>query len=198
MARPTSDIEALHRSHARLHSAVERLAHRSESEPTRLPGWTVGHLLTHIARNADSVVRRLDAAARGEYVEQYVGGAAGRAAEIDRGAGRPFEEIVADLVAADDHLDQVLHDTADQTWDALVEFLGKPAPASELPFARLREVEIHHVDLGSGYRPADWPADMVERMLPRALEALPDRANGADLLAWTLGRGDAPDLPPWG
>jgi maleylpyruvate isomerase len=35
------------------------------SEPSRLPDWTVGHVLTHLARNADSMVRVLAAAERG-------------------------------------------------------------------------------------------------------------------------------------
>ena len=33
--------------------------------PSRLPGWTVGHVLTHLARNADSMVRVLGAAEAG-------------------------------------------------------------------------------------------------------------------------------------
>ncbi|MET0579484.1 MAG: maleylpyruvate isomerase N-terminal domain-containing protein, partial [Ilumatobacteraceae bacterium] len=32
------------------------------SAPSLLPRWTVGHVLTHIARNADSIARVLDAA----------------------------------------------------------------------------------------------------------------------------------------
>ncbi|MET0910545.1 MAG: maleylpyruvate isomerase N-terminal domain-containing protein, partial [Ilumatobacteraceae bacterium] len=42
--------------------------------PSLLPGWTRGHVLTHIARNADSFVRLLEAAGRGEVVTQYAGG----------------------------------------------------------------------------------------------------------------------------
>src|SRR5262245_7826701 len=29
------------------------------SQPGRLPGWSIGHVLTHLARNADSMVRVL-------------------------------------------------------------------------------------------------------------------------------------------
>ena len=55
------------------------------SAPSLLPGWTVGHVLTHLARNADSMVRVLDAAERGEVVERYPGGMPTRNADIDGG-----------------------------------------------------------------------------------------------------------------
>lgn len=58
-------------SHRRLHRAASLLDERRMTEPSQLPGWTRGHLLTHLARNADSVVRRLPAASQGEAVDQY-------------------------------------------------------------------------------------------------------------------------------
>ena len=48
--------------------------------------------------------------------------------------------------------------------------LGRPQPgastaarsrSADLPFLRWREVEVHRVDLGLGYEPADWPAEYV-------------------------------------
>ena len=59
--------------------------------------------------------------------------------------------------------------------------------ASHLAFARWCEVEIHHVDLGLGYRPEDWSDVFVERMLPRMLKGLPSRCDRRVLLGWTLG-----------
>ena len=59
--------------------------------------------------------------------------------------------------------------------------------ASHLASARWCEVEIHHVDLGLGYRAADWSDELVDRMLPRMLKALPSRCDRRDLLGWTLG-----------
>ena len=56
-------------------------------------------MLTHVARNADSVVRRLEGAARGELLDQYAGGLEQRRADIEAGAGRPAAELVADVVA---------------------------------------------------------------------------------------------------
>ncbi len=39
------------------------------SAPSRLPGWTIGHVLTHLARNADSIVRVLVATEQGEVID---------------------------------------------------------------------------------------------------------------------------------
>lgn len=75
---------------------------------------------------------------------------------------------------------------------------GRQVPATHLPFARWREVEIHLVDLGLGHRAADWPQPLVERWLPELLERLPTRTDPAALMAWVLGRGPAPELRPWG
>jgi maleylpyruvate isomerase len=65
-------------------------------------------------------------------------------------------------------------------------------------FSRWREVEVHHVDLGLGYEPTDWPAELVARWLPTVVRELPDRTDPTALLAWALGRGPAPALGPWG
>jgi maleylpyruvate isomerase len=65
-------------------------------------------------------------------------------------------------------------------------------------FSRWREVEVHHVDLGLGYSPRDWPADLVALWLPRAEDQFLTTADDRELLAWLVGRGPAPRLAPWG
>src|SRR5690349_21068961 len=82
-------------SHRRLLAALDGLTEEVARRPSRLPGWTVGHLLTHLARNADSMTRRLRAGARDEVVDHYPGGAEQRTGEIEQGAGRPAAELVA-------------------------------------------------------------------------------------------------------
>lgn len=47
--------------------------------------------MTHLARNADSFVRLLEGAARGEVAAQYPGGSAQRNGEIDAGSERLLE-----------------------------------------------------------------------------------------------------------
>jgi hypothetical protein len=61
--------------------------------------------------------------------------------------------------------------------------------------SRWREVVVHHGDLGLGLVP--FPPALVEAWLPRELPRLADRTEPAALLAWVIGRGDAPALSPW-
>ena len=75
---PEDDIRHVDEAQDRFEEAIEPLSDVDVARPSRLAGWTVGHVLTHVARNADSHVRRAEAAARGEVVEQYPGGHQGR------------------------------------------------------------------------------------------------------------------------
>lgn len=193
-----SMIEQVRAAHDRLHAALGGLDDDTARAPSRLPGWSVGHVLTHLARNADSVVRRLRGAVAGELVEQYAGGPAGRAAEVEAGAGRPAAELVADLRAADDAVDRLFGSVPAEVWErSVLAGDGRRIPASRLQLSRWREVEVHHVDLGLGYSPADWPAPLVALMLPDLLAGLPDRADPAALAGWLLDRSPAPQLGGW-
>ncbi|HEY5014375.1 MAG TPA: maleylpyruvate isomerase N-terminal domain-containing protein [Acidimicrobiia bacterium] len=199
MTRPDGDIDGLRTSHRRLERSIASLTDAQAAAPSRLPDWTVGHVLTHIARNADSVVRRLEGAARGEVVDQYPGGREGRVAEIDAGARRGAAELLADVVHTNRAIDAAIDAMPPAAWTNLArDVRGTEETASAVVFGRWREVEAHHVDLGFGYEPADWPLEMVDRWLPEALASVADRADHRLLLAWVLRRADgAPELGPW-
>jgi maleylpyruvate isomerase len=197
---PAEEIEGVRAAHARLHETLAGLDDATARRPSRLPGWTVGHVLTHLARNADSVVRRLAAAAQDRLIEQYEGGDAGRNAAIEAGADRPAEALVADLTGADEAVERLFATLPETVWDRPVLRSGPDggtAPAARLAYSRWREVEVHHVDLGLGYEPERWPAGLVERMLPDLLAGLPDRTGRNALAAWALDRAPAPRLSPW-
>jgi maleylpyruvate isomerase len=181
------------------------------SAPSRLPGWTIGHVLTHLARNADSIVRVLVAAERGEVIARYEGGQARRDAEIEAGASRPATELVADVRHTIWGLEQTW--STHTRWDGRSrEGNGHEIPVSDLVFARWREVEVHRADLGLGYEPSDWPAEYVRRDLrlmemrwnarrPMGMTGLPQTALDAppyERLAWLLGRTSIGDLEPAG
>jgi maleylpyruvate isomerase len=181
------------------------------SAASKLPAWTVGHVLTHLARNADSMVRVLAAAERGEIVDRYEGGQASRNAEIEAGAPRPAGELVADVRDTIWRLEQAW--STQTRWDGRSrEVPGNEVPVTELPFMRWREVEVHRADLGLGYEPSDWPAEYVRRDLrlmemrwnarrPMGMTGLPQAALDAaphERLAWLLGRTSIGDLEPAG
>jgi maleylpyruvate isomerase len=196
--RPTDQIAACAASHARLRKQVNDLSDSDVRGPSLLPGWSLGHLLTHLARNADSVVRRLEAAARGELVDQYPGGSAGRAAAIDEGAGRSAAALIEDVTTASEAVDEAFANLDDDCWDRPSrDGSGFIHPVAVLPYRRWREVEVHMVDLGRGYSPTQWPIELVDLWLPDALAQLPNRTDPRLLLAWTLRRGNPPSLQPW-
>ncbi len=195
---PHDDIIGCRVAHERLRDAILTLTDDEVRQRSLLPGWSVGHVLTHLARNGDSVVRRLDGAARGEVVDQYPGGAQARFEEIERGSGRSSAALIEDVVAASSAVDAAFESFRPGEWDRMARSVsGHEHPVAALPFQRWREVEVHLVDLGFGHTPADWPLQMVERWLPDLLRRLPERTDPRTLAAWTLRRGDPPKLDPY-
>lgn len=192
-------IDGCRRSHDGLRATLARVRDDDVRRPSRLPGWTVGHVLSHLARNADSVVRRLEGAARGEVVDQYPGGASGRATEIDIGATRPAAGLCADVLATSSAVEASIAKMPPAAWSNLTRGVdGDETSADHVVFSRWREVEVHHVDLGLGYEPTRWPPALVDRWLPTVMGDLSDRTSHGALLAWALGRGPAPELQSWG
>jgi maleylpyruvate isomerase len=195
-ADPALAIELCRASHARLVATVERIAHEQVRSPSRLPGWTIAHVLTHLARNAEGHVRRLEGAFRGEDVPRYPGGSAQRNGDIEEGARRSAVDILADLNTAQRRLELVWVRSVAAGWPH-AELRGDDRwPATASPVRRLREVEVHHVDLGLGYEPSDWPEDYVAWELPMLLATAPTRVHRTDdvraLVAWLSGRWPVP------
>ena len=146
----------------------------------------------------------LEAARRGESVEQYEGGYEQRAADIEAGANRSADALRDDVQASASALEETWGRMTPPAWEVHGLAQGRPWPCRELPLHRWREVEIHHVDLGLGYGPEDWPEPYVRRELPRALASVPSRladpAALGRLLAWLVGRASEPgplDLLGW-
>jgi maleylpyruvate isomerase len=199
-----ASVDGATASHARLIETVRPLTDAQARSDSLLPGWSVGHVLTHVSRNADSFVRMLRAAMAGEVTTQYEGGREQRAADIEAGAARPAAELVADVTTSAAALEAVWADMTPTAWAGEGRNAdGEAWPCAAMPFHRWREVELHHVDLGLGYTVADWPAAYTARELTLSLALLPERLDPAakrNLLAWLVGRAPGPDrvtLAPW-
>ncbi|HET6877966.1 MAG TPA: maleylpyruvate isomerase family mycothiol-dependent enzyme [Jatrophihabitans sp.] len=205
MPEPTAALHALRASTADLLNALQGVqwSDADLTEASLCPGWTRGHVLTHLARNADGITATVAGALRGEIVPRYPDGWDARNADIDAGAGRPLNVQVADLRDSAERLDRV--------FGAVTEADGWQLPTAEdkdaehWVFARLREVEIHRVDLDHGYTPDRWPPLMVTRLLPDAADTLGKRTSeplrvevteqgslAPDCVgkSWTAGEGD--------
>src|SRR5690349_1305238 len=171
--------------------ATERLIRTAEAlddaamlAPSALPGWTVGHVLTHVARNADAYTNLLTWARTGVETPAYASPAA-RVDGIDAGAGRPLAEQVEDLRAAHERLADAAAAMPAEAWTFFLPPTG--ASAAAVPWARLREVEVHHVDLGRQYTPEDWSDGFALRLLRELAGGLADgsfalvlRPNGVE------------------
>jgi maleylpyruvate isomerase len=114
-----------------------------------LEGWSVGHVLNHLARNADSHVGVFTAAARGDVGVQYPGGSEERARLIEKGAEQPATVLARNLREAHARLEAAWAATDDRVWrDGLGLWTAGAASLAEFVFRRWREVEIHSIDLG--------------------------------------------------
>jgi maleylpyruvate isomerase len=195
---------------------AESLDPGSVAKPSPLPGWTVGHVLTHVARNADAYTNLLIWARTGVETPAYPTPTA-RVEGIEAGAGRPLQEQIEDIRAAHERFADAAAAMPAEAWTFHLPPTGLSAAA--VPWARLREVEVHHVDLGAGYSPADWPDAFALRLLREIVggatgPAMVLRPNGIDhpltigdaagapevagptrsIAAWLAGRADGTDL----
>ncbi|KUF13844.1 maleylpyruvate isomerase family mycothiol-dependent enzyme [Streptomyces silvensis] len=149
------DLASVRDATERLLAAATDLDNVSTAEPSLLPGWTRGHVLAHVARNADALVNVL--AGR----PMYVSGAA-RDADIERDAPRPIADHLVDLRESAARLEAQAALPAD--WSRTITMRnGVTDSASRVPFRRWVELELHLVDLGVGYDLEDLSAEFLER-----------------------------------
>ncbi|AIR97773.1 maleylpyruvate isomerase family mycothiol-dependent enzyme [Streptomyces glaucescens] len=187
------DLASVQEATDRLLSAAAKLDNADVTQPSRLPGWSRGHVLAHLARNADALVNVLEG--RPMYAS-----AEARDADIERDAPRPLAEQLTDVRASGERFQEAGAAPAD--WSRTVELRnGVTDTASRVPFRRWVEVELHHVDLGVGYELEDLPAEFTER----EIGFLADRFAGHPDVpptrltdgtrAWRTGRdADAPEV----
>jgi maleylpyruvate isomerase len=193
--RPTEVIDVCVTSHHQLLNDAVQLTETDLRAPSHLPGWTRAHVLAHLARNADSHVWLFEGAMIGEPRYQYPEEGM-RDRDIEVGSTQSKEDLLRDLRSSCRALEVAWDELDDNLWD--FHDLG-PAPRTmaEIVFRRLREVEVHHVDLDVEYFSSDWPELYVKEELRRQLLKLPSRAEHTALVEWLLGRREVPALGPW-
>jgi maleylpyruvate isomerase len=187
MNEASHSLDRLAAATGRLLASATALTDAHLREPSLLPGWTRGHVLTHIARNADGMVNLLHWARTGTETPMYAS-AQSRSADIEAGAGRPAADLAADVRDSAAAFAGQAAAMPDDAWTVAVRALnGPPFPALGVLDRRLSEVEIHHVDLAAGYSPGDWPADFVAGALPRVAGSFAGRDDTPVCLVWAEG-----------
>lgn len=183
---PAALLDQLADASGHLADDARALDDEAVREPSALAGWTRGHVLTHLARNADALRNLLEWAVTGERRDMYPSPEE-KTADIEAGALRPAAEIAADLAEAGQRfIDQAAGLTGAQ-WQARVERrVGGPYPAARVPWWRYEEVLIHHVDLRTGFSPAHWPAEFTGPALEMTVERFCSDAYGVKAPAFRL------------
>jgi maleylpyruvate isomerase len=187
MNEASHSLDRLAAATGRLLATATALSDAQARESSLLPGWTRGHVLSHIARNADGMVNLLNWARTGTEIPMYAS-AESRSADIEAGAGRPAADLTADVRESAARFAAQAAAMPDDAWMAQVRALRGPSfPALGVLDRRLSEVEIHHVDLAAGYAPSDWPADFVADALPRVADSFTGRDDAPCCLVWAEG-----------
>ena len=162
------DVDLIAHETDRLLETIHTLSDDDVRQPSLCPGWSRGHVLTHIARNADGLRDVLRAAANGGDGAFYESQAV-RDADIEAGAGRTAAELEADVETSADRLLEAIAETPAEVLDVRVPRLrvvDDPErqvmiPAGKTLALRVRELVFHHCDLDAGYTLADAQPDWV-------------------------------------
>ncbi len=148
------DLASVRDATERLLTSAVTLDNAAVAEPSRLPGWSRGHVLAHLARNADALVNALEG--RPMYVSAET-----RNTDIERDAPRPLDIQLADVRESAARFQAAGAAPAD--WSRTVELRnGVTDAAFRVPFRRWVEVELHHVDLGIGYELEDLSEEFTQ------------------------------------
>lgn len=188
---PVVEIDGLAVAHDALLDRLEQFR-PAPTTATRLPGWSIGHVLTHIEHNADGY--RAVLAGEPQY-ESYQA----RDRAIDAAAHRSLDATISAMHSANDAL--VAAFRAETDFGRTVQMLVRSSQPGLMTLGRRREIEVHHLDLDLGRTPAEIDAGYMARdaaMLTAWWEAknrepLPGPLRTADVRArwlWLVGRSD--------
>jgi len=212
-------LEELSGATHRLVRTVDGMAEAEYADPSLLPDWTRGHVVAHLALNAEGLAAALAGLVEGRSVPMYASQEARDADIAELGTAEP-EALRSRLLGGVTDFTDAVAAVPDEAWDTDIERTpGRISfKARAVPQMRHREVEIHHADLGLSYTRADWPAAFAVRLIesvakrdlsqPMTVHAADlDRTwhiqgqggptvtgSAADLAWWLTGRGNGDGL----
>jgi maleylpyruvate isomerase len=179
--------------------AVQGLSDAELGAPSALPEWSRAHVVAHLSRNAEALVRLVHWAATGEVTPMYPN-LESRAADIEATAQQPPAVLRAEVTATAALLEQRLSALDEAGWAGRVRSaLGRELTAAGLPWMRIREVWLHAIDLDAGIGTAVFPPDLLVELLDDVVGVVGAKPDCPPVLLhaidsddrWTLG----PDEP---
>lgn len=169
--------------------AVAGLDDVAVGQPSALPDWTRGHVISHLARNADALNNLVTWARTGVPTPMYASPEA-RDADIEAGAGLGAKVLTADLARAASQFTVGLDAlTPEQRETVVVTRGGLSRPVRDVAWMRVREVWLHLVDLDVGFGVAGLPEDVAVAVADDVLRTLAKRADSPPFVAEVLDTG---------
>ncbi len=206
----STQLELLAEANQRLVLTVDALDDAAYARPSLLPGWTVGHVLAHLALNGEGLAGALGGVASGAATTMYESQEARDRDIAELGVASP-EAIRGRVQASTALFDREVSAVPEDQWETRIERTpgGPRFRARSTVLMRLREVEIHHADLGLEYANDLWtPAFSTVLIESASRRVWPTsfRVLARDLAeTWTLGKdepvctvtGESYDLAWW-
>lgn len=184
---------------ARLIRTVDGLPDSAYAEPSLLPDWTRSHVVAHLALNSEGLAGALGGLVEGEPTSMYASQEA-RDGDIAELATAEPADLRDRLLAGSTYLDDAVGAVPGDGWSTELERTpgGPTFVAANVPSMRLREVEIHHVDLDAGYTPAAWSPEFCRLLLDGMSKRTGDAAFTVDPTdldgTWSIGSGVGPTV----
>lgn len=190
------DLDDLAEAEQRLARTVDGLHDDDWTAPSLLPDWTRAHVVAHLALNGEALTAVLRGVIEADPVPMYPSQEARDADIAELAAADPAERrerLLATLTTFRDVAATLPEEAWAGRFDRTAE--GPSLPLAALPAMRLREVEIHHADLGCDYTADDWPPAFSELVI----EGMAKRLGGSEGFAvspldsersWTVGETD--------
>jgi maleylpyruvate isomerase len=210
---PQAQFELLGEATQRLVRTVDSLDDDQLSGPSGLPDWSRAHVVAHLALNAEGLTGVLLGRIEGEPTTMYRSDEA-RSADIEELAAADRADLRERFLAGTTLVSEAVDRLPDELWTETFERTpgGRVIRFAAIPGMRLREVEIHHVDLDAGFSASGWSdafsAHLIEAMVKRAPSEVSFRVLASDLAtSWVIGEdpgesgvivsGPAGDLAWW-
>jgi len=168
------DLDQLNEAGQRLTRTVDGLHGGDWAADSLLPGWTRAHVVAHLALNGEALGDVLRGEVDSEHVPMYASQEA-RDADIEELAQAEGAVLRQRLLGSLTTFADAVRSMPEEVWGRRFERIpgGPTLPLDAVPLMRVREIEIHHADLGLDYTADDWPsafAEVVVGSMVRRLE----------------------------
>lgn len=162
----------------RLVRTVDGFTSDDWSAPSLLPGWSRAHVVAHLALNGEALHGVLHGVVEDDPVPMY-GSQESRDTDIEALAGADPAGLRDRLLSVLTTFQDAVMAVPDDAWSGRFERTpgGQQLPLDALPLMRVREIEIHHADLGTGYTADQWPPRFAEVVIDGMVKRLDPDVN---------------------